>query len=140
MYIDLHVNYGLLLFAFNESWLFSRVFRKIFKFHENPSIWSRVVRWGRTDMTKLTVAFNNFANEPSKGMKNCEIGTWETQFCVFRLTRSADNIIESYTIKWVSSYTAQSSDHKTPLNKWKWFGVRSIKMRILWKDLIKISP
>jgi hypothetical protein len=38
------------------------------KFHENPSHWSRVVPFGRmdgrTDITKLTVAFRNFANAP----------------------------------------------------------------------------
>jgi hypothetical protein len=34
------------------------------KFHENPSVGSRVVPCGRTDMTKLIVAFRNFANAP----------------------------------------------------------------------------
>jgi hypothetical protein len=38
------------------------------KFHENPSSKSRVVsrgrKDGRTDMTKLTVAFGNFAKAP----------------------------------------------------------------------------
>ena len=34
------------------------------KFHENPSSGSRVIPSGRTDMTKLTVAFCNFANAP----------------------------------------------------------------------------
>jgi hypothetical protein len=34
------------------------------KFHENPSSWSRVVPCGRTDTTKLKVAFRNFANAP----------------------------------------------------------------------------
>jgi hypothetical protein len=32
------------------------------KFNENPFSKSRVVPWGRTDMTKLTVDFRNFAN------------------------------------------------------------------------------
>ena len=32
------------------------------KFHENSSSGSRVVPCGRTDMTKLTVAFRDFAN------------------------------------------------------------------------------
>jgi hypothetical protein len=39
------------------------------KFHENPSIGSRVVPCGRTDgqadMTKLIAAFRNFANAPA---------------------------------------------------------------------------
>jgi len=36
------------------------------KFRENPSSGSRVVACGRTDivMSKLTVAFRNFANSP----------------------------------------------------------------------------
>jgi len=37
------------------------------KFHENPSSGSRVFHADRrTDMTKLTVAFRNFANEPKR--------------------------------------------------------------------------
>ena len=38
------------------------------KFHENPSSGRRVVPWGQTDgrtnMTKLVVAFRNFVNAP----------------------------------------------------------------------------
>jgi hypothetical protein len=33
-------------------------------FNENPSIGSRVFPHGRTDITKLIVAFHNFANAP----------------------------------------------------------------------------
>ena len=44
------------------------------KFHENPSSGSRDVpcgrRGGRTDMTKLVVAFRNFANEPKNAIYN----------------------------------------------------------------------
>ena len=40
---------------------------RIFSFHENPSSGSRVVPCGQTNMTKLIVAFHNFANAP----KNC---------------------------------------------------------------------
>ena len=36
------------------------------KFHENSSSGSRVVPCGRTDMTKLTVAFRNFLDAPKK--------------------------------------------------------------------------
>jgi len=43
------------------------------KFHENPSSGSRIVRCGgtdgRTDMTKLIVAFHNFAKEPKKHVR-----------------------------------------------------------------------
>jgi hypothetical protein len=34
------------------------------KFNENPSIGSRVVPFGRRDMTKLIVALRNLANAP----------------------------------------------------------------------------
>jgi len=34
------------------------------KFYENPSSGSRVVPCGRTDMSKLTVAFRNFVRAP----------------------------------------------------------------------------
>jgi len=37
------------------------------KFHENPSSGNRVVLSGQTDITKLIVAFRNFAKAPIKG-------------------------------------------------------------------------
>jgi hypothetical protein len=36
------------------------------KFNQNPSSGSQVVPCGQTDMTKLIVAFRNFANGPKK--------------------------------------------------------------------------
>ena len=36
------------------------------KFHQNPSIGSRVVSCGQTDMTKLIVAFRSFVNVTKK--------------------------------------------------------------------------
>jgi hypothetical protein len=65
MYIRLQAKYLLLLSDFNETRTFSRYFRKILikirpvgaeLFHGD----------GQTDMTKLTVAFRNFANAPKK--------------------------------------------------------------------------
>jgi len=47
------------------SWQIFEKYSSI-KFHENPSSGSRVVPCGRTDMTKLIVAFSNFANAPKK--------------------------------------------------------------------------
>jgi len=44
-------------------------FRKILKFHENPSSGSRDIPRGQTDITELTVAFRNFSNAP----KNAKI-------------------------------------------------------------------
>jgi hypothetical protein len=40
------------------------------KFHQNPSSGSRVVPCGRMAMTKLIVAFRNFANAPNSGGGN----------------------------------------------------------------------
>jgi hypothetical protein len=43
-----------------------------FKFHENPSSGGRVFPFGRTDgqteMTRLTVAYHNFSNAPTKSL------------------------------------------------------------------------
>ena len=47
---------------------FSRqIFEKVsnIKFHQNPSSGSQVIPYGQTDMTKLIVAFRNFANAPN---------------------------------------------------------------------------
>jgi len=42
------------------------------KFHENPSSGSRVVPWGRADITTLIVAFRSFANAPTNAkQQNC---------------------------------------------------------------------
>jgi hypothetical protein len=62
------VKYALFLSDFNENWIFSTEFRKIFKY-QTP--WKSVY-WEpscsmRTDMAKPTVTFRNFAN----ASKNC---------------------------------------------------------------------
>jgi hypothetical protein len=65
--IGIHVQYSLFLPDFNETWNFLDRFSKNTqdtKFRENPSSGSQTVLCGRTDMTKLTVAFCNFANAP----------------------------------------------------------------------------
>jgi hypothetical protein len=70
MYIGLHVRYPWYLSDFNETWPFSNVFRKILQ-HQisrtsaqwEPSCSMRTDRRmdGRTDITKLIVAFRHFA-------------------------------------------------------------------------------
>jgi hypothetical protein len=51
------------------------MYRKIFekcsntKFHEKPTSGSRFVLCGRTDMSKLRVAFRGLANAPKKRLK-----------------------------------------------------------------------
>ena len=69
-YIGLDVKYPLFLSDFNDTRIFSADFRKYsnIKFHEHSAVCSRDVpcgqKDGRTDMTKLIVAFRNFANAP----------------------------------------------------------------------------
>ena len=69
MYIGLHVTHPLFLSDLDESRIFSTDFRNVLK----NKISLKSVNWepscsmwvdGRTDMTKLTVAFRNFAKAP----------------------------------------------------------------------------
>ena len=62
-----HVKYRLFLSDFNETWIFCTQFRKKYssiKFRENPASGTEDVACGRTDMTKIIVAFYNLVNEP----------------------------------------------------------------------------
>jgi hypothetical protein len=72
MYIGLHVKYRYccqILMKLEFSRQILEIYSNI-KFHENPSSGSRVVACGQTDMTKLIVAFRNFANAPQNTMDN----------------------------------------------------------------------
>jgi hypothetical protein len=63
------------------------------RFHQNPFSGSQVVAFGRTDMTKLIVAFRNFANAPKKNdnvflkCKSSATAPWERQVPVTFLPR-----------------------------------------------------
>ena len=68
-YTGLQVKYPLFSSDLKESWIFSTDFRNKFKYQISwksvlwePSCFMRMD--GRTDMTKLTVAFRNFAKTP----------------------------------------------------------------------------
>jgi hypothetical protein len=87
-----HVNYPLFLSDFNETWIFWTNFRKVLKYQIscNPSIGSRVVPYGRTDMTKLIIAVRNFSNA-SKIFQTKVVEKIETHFMssnVFFLPKS----------------------------------------------------
>jgi hypothetical protein len=72
-YISLHVQYPLCLSEFNETWIFSTDFPKVLKikFHESRPVGAELFHAdGRTDMTKLIVAFRNFANAPKSQLVN----------------------------------------------------------------------
>jgi len=75
MCIGLHVKYPLFLTDFNETWIFSTVFREIHRYQT----WWKYVEWdpscsmrrdGRIDMAKLVVVCRSFANAPNYSEKN----------------------------------------------------------------------
>jgi hypothetical protein len=63
MYIGLHVKYLLFLSECDETLIDFLKYSKT-KFYENPSSGGPVVPCRKTDKTKLTVAFCNFAKMP----------------------------------------------------------------------------
>ena len=89
---SLHVKYQLFLSDFNETWISQQIFDKTSntKFNQNTSSGSRVVpcrrKGRRTDMTKLIVAFRNFADAP----KNAAL-------CVRKLKWQATQSVLTYS-------------------------------------------
>jgi len=108
MIIGLHVKYPLLLSDFNETWIFSTDFRQILpniKFHENPSSWSLAFQaGGRTDITKLIVAFRNFANAPpNEDISLTVLKNYEFDACLARTMyqQTSDVCVNSRVIRYV---------------------------------------
>ena len=74
MCIGLHVKYPLFLSDFNENWIFLTDFEKMLK---HQISW-KSVQWEpssreQTDMTKLKVAFRNFANASTNSTQNMQL-------------------------------------------------------------------
>jgi hypothetical protein len=101
MRIGLHVQYPLLLSILMKfSLQISEKYANI-KFNENTSNCSRVVRCGKTDMTKLILAFRNLGKAPKNEASSVYSPIWRLKkslqtsgsfmhiYCRYRLTCSA---------------------------------------------------
>jgi hypothetical protein len=119
MYIGVLVKYPVFSSYFNEKLNFWQIFEKYsnIKCHENRFSGSRVVpcertdtcKGGqtdrRTDMTKLTVAFRNFANAPKNGV---------TYACVYQ-------VVSSTQVPWWQFCTRVSFLHVRVNQQRNWF-------------------
>ena len=65
MYIGLHAMHSLFLSDLMKLEFYRQIFEKFSNFLKFLSVGAELVQWeGRTDVTKLIVAFHNFANSP----------------------------------------------------------------------------
>jgi hypothetical protein len=95
MYTGLYLKYALFSSDFNETWMFSKNFRKILNyqiprksFQWKPSRSMRTERQtdGRRDMTKLIAALRKFASASKSGRRYERILQTGWKICSLRLT------------------------------------------------------
>jgi len=103
MYIGLYVKYLLFMLDFNETWILSIGFRKILKYE---ILW-KSIQWepsfsmrtdGRTDMTKLIVAFCSFAVSPKNVAVRMLRNVEKTRFTVLFVlsTHNVRRVLRSF--------------------------------------------
>jgi len=89
--IDRGVKFRLSLSHFNETWILSKDFRKnpkISHLKKIRPVGGSIVPCGRTDITKLTVAFRSFRNAPKNllSMAYCKEISWFRLVDVSKIT------------------------------------------------------
>jgi hypothetical protein len=120
MSIGLHVKHMLFLSHFNETWIFSKDFRKILKYHIS---WQSVqlkpscsmLTDGQADMTKQIVAFHNFANAP----KMCGTRRLTPRSWVLPEKLTVSQLVKKFpafygTLRFITTFTTA---HSNPLQK-----------------------
>jgi hypothetical protein len=108
------------------------------KFHGKPSGGKRVVLWGQTDMTKLSVAFRNFAKAPNKkgqstmvAAKLKEVIIWSKAGFYFKSAGSYIMMKRWFMLAWI---TPNSGTAARVMHKCKVLGGRH------WKPLVTAHP
>ena len=102
MYMGVHVKHPSIVLESNKTWIFSKEFRKILKYQISwkfdqwePSCSMRT--GGQMDLTKLLVAFRNFANAPK---------TYQVRLLDFSLLRTVKALcVITYTLRLIITVT-----------------------------------
>jgi hypothetical protein len=146
MWKRLHVKHQSFLSNFNKTWIFSTDSlqnRLNIKFRQNPSSGSQVAprgrKNGRTDMTKLTIAFRNFANAPKSDSKfPADVRSWTWLEWGIRRTEPFSNTL-SGTTTTPSPFVLRAR----PRNGRHFFTGRKtsyvVRFRVVWTETTDIN-